>query len=296
MINRRRFLAISAAALATPAAARSIHWQGYAMGAEVSLTLDATPEDAQIAISRVERLLKRCEEMFSLYDPNSVLSELNKTGLLRNPPREMLDLLRICGQAHRVTKGLFDPTVQPLWAALRQGGDVNDARSLIGWERVSITAERIRLDNGQALTLNGIAQGYATDLVAHALKQAGWSSVLVNIGEFYAGGRPWTMGIADPLHGLVETVALKNRAVATSSPGAMYLEGTQSHILNPDGQDPALWSTVSVTANTTTWADALSTAFCHANAAEISRTLTRSPDNPTAICVQTDGTIQSVKT
>jgi thiamine biosynthesis lipoprotein len=39
---------------------------------------------------------------------------------------------------------------------------------------------------GQALTFNGIAQGFATDLVVGELQAAGAEKVLANIGE-YAG-------------------------------------------------------------------------------------------------------------
>ncbi len=290
MITRRRFLAISAAALALPARAGPVRWQGYAMGAEVSLTLEAPEAQAKAALQEVRAILREIEALFSLYEPSSRLSQLNATGRLERPAARFTELLDLCDQAHRLTNGRFDPTVQPLWQALAQGKDPDPARRLIGWDRVSIGLQAITLAPGQALTLNGIAQGYATDLVSAALKRAGLPRVLVNIGEFTGWGRDWQVGVADPTHGLVARQSLNTRALATSSPGAMPLGQNQSHILDPLGQAPQ-WSTVSVEADTASIADALSTAFCHAGRDEIKATLRATPGHPKALCVAPSGTL-----
>ncbi len=307
MMTRRRFLAISAAALAGPAAgaaalgamaqgaAPPIRWQGHAMGAEISLSLDADISVARPAIRAVRDLIERCEMQFSLYRPQSALSRLNHDGHLSAPAEPFHRLLRLCDDMHRLTNGRFDPSIQPLWSALAQGGDANAARQAIGWRRVRITPAHISLGRGQALTLNGIAQGFATDLVAQTLRDAGLSRVLVNIGEFHAGGRPWTLGISDPVHGLVAVRNLRNRAIATSSPGAMHLSAGQPHILNPRGADAPLWSTISVEAAEASIADALSTAFCHAPAQEIANMLRMAPGTPEAICVAADGSIHRIR-
>ena len=293
MMNRRRFLAISAAALATPAQARPIHWQGYALGAEVRLTLEGDPDLAQNAIVHVRSILERCETLFSLYRPDSTLAQLNRTGFLSDPDPDFHALLVVSDTAYKLTGGFFDPTVQPLWTA-RTSQEIKVAQRLVGWDRVRITRYRIQLDQGQSLTLNGIAQGYATDLVARALRQAGWTKVLVNVGEFHAGGRTWTLGVSDPMHGLVETIQLQDRAVATSSPTVSQSRSGGPHILDPNGARAPQWSTVSVQSSNATIADALSTAFCYANKAEIRTVLSRTDDETTALCVNRNGTVNTL--
>ncbi len=291
MITRRRFLTISAAACATPAMAAPYRWQGIAMGAEIGLTLDAPAALAQPAIRKVRALLSNCERLFSLYDPQSTLSRLNRDGQLSDPAPEFHRLLSHCDQMHAITDGHFDPTVQPLWMALAKGRDSDAARQLIGWDRVTVSPRKITLDSGQNLTLNGIAQGFATDLVAQALRQAGLTRVLVNIGEFHAGGRAWRLGISDPVHGLVATRELTDRAIATSSPGALDLGQGTSHILNPLGHITPQWSTISVEADNATVADALSTAFCHMSRAAILKALRAAPGGPKALCVMRNGQV-----
>jgi thiamine biosynthesis lipoprotein len=268
MITRRRFLAISAAALALPARAEPVRWRGYAMGAEVSLTLEAPEDQAKAALEKVRAILRDTEALFSLYAPSSRLSQLNATGRLDQPSAGFTELLKMCNQAHSLTTGRFDPTVQPLWQALAQGRNPDPAKRLIGWQRVRHSKTQVTLAPGQALTFNGIAQGYATDLVSAALKRAGLTRVLVNIGEYHGTGRDWQIGVADPSHGRPD----------------------QTHILDPLGQAPK-WSTVSVEADTAAMADALSTAFCHASPDEITATLRATPGHPKALCVAPSGTL-----
>jgi thiamine biosynthesis lipoprotein len=181
----------------------------------------------------------------------------------------------VADAVHAATDGRFDPTVQPLWRALAEGRDTHAARAALGWGRVRHGPDVITLGAGQALTFNGIAQGYATDRVQAILRAHGFDRTLVNIGEFAGDGGPWRLGVADPDFGIVLTRSLHSGAMATSSPRAMQI-GAEGHILAPDGAAPH-WSTVSVEADTAALADASSTALCMADRAAIARIKPRLP-------------------
>lgn len=259
-MNRRRFLAISAAALtAAPARAETARWRGRALGAEAEITLRGPGESTDRALAAARVALARAEALFSLYDPESALSRLNRDGALTAPPPELTAILHLSDEIHRATEGRFDPTVQPLWRALATGGDAAQAQRLIGWDRVRL-GDPLHLGPGQALTLNGVAQGFATDMVSAALAAEGFSETLVNIGEFRAGDGDWRIGVSDPAAGIVRVARLSRGAIATSSPFADRVAGG-AHILGPRGEAPR-WSTVSVEAETAALADALSTALC----------------------------------
>lgn len=264
-MNRRRFLTISAAFAATPALAQSHSWQGRAFGAEVAIRLSGPTERVQPALHQARRIIIQMEQRFSLFQPTSELVRLNRQGYLR-PSATFAALFGIADTAHRITGGLFDPSVQPLWQALAAGDDPAGARALIGWDRLSFDTGTIRLAPGQALTFNGIAQGFATDAVADAFAGAGFENALVNIGEFRATGGDWRLALEDPQHGLLATRRLKQGAIATSSPLATPLGGG-GHILHPT-RTPR-WSTVSVEADRAAIADALSTGLVFADNALI---------------------------
>jgi thiamine biosynthesis lipoprotein len=278
-VNRRRFLTLTAAALSSlPGHAETLtEWQGTGLGTALSLRLlGAAPHHARQVFVRVEAEVKRIESLASLHR-DSALTRLNRDGHLAWPSPDLLELLALAGQLHTTTSGAFDPTVQPLWLALASGTDTAKARMLIGWDRIRLSPAEIRLDRGQSLTLNGIAQGWAADRIADVLRAQGFTEALIDIGEIAAlGTESWPILITGPDGTKLEEARLTNRALATSSPRGTLVNG-QPHILGPQGQLP-LWQTVSVSAPSATVADALSTAFCLMDRPAIDRALRAFPD------------------
>jgi len=263
VINRRRFLAITAASMALPHIALSspVEWRDYAFGAEVSVKLYGAVENASAALNEIKQTLVDLEKQFSLYDPGSRLSSLNHNGSLVMSD-DFAQLVNLADIAHQRTNGLFDPTVQAIFEAKLQGAtDLNAVP--VGWSRVRFNEDRIRLPKlGMALTFNGIAQGFATDKVRQILDVYGFTQSLVNIGEYSAGDRNARIGIADATGQVFEVTELRNQAIATSSPAGYRFTDGSGHILHPQSPptDP-LWDTVSVTADEAVFADAYSTAL-----------------------------------
>lgn len=243
-VGRRRFLAISAAALCSPRAAMATTWSGYGFGADISITLRGPSEITRPALIEARKTLEHIEKLFSLYDAASTLSELNASGRLTSPAPDFLHLMHASQAAYATTEGLFDPTVQTLWQA-RAEGKIHPTQH--DWREVRFSPDAIKLSDGQTLTFNGIAQGYATDRVAAVLAAHGLTEALANIGEFKALGGPWRLGVCDPDFGLLATRTLTGTAIATSSPPALRIAG-ESHIMHRT-QRPK-WSTVSVEAAT----------------------------------------------
>lgn len=272
MLTRRRFIAISAALAPSMALAQKsdLHVEtGIALGAKVTLRLQhpEAPQLAALAMAEIRRL----EQVFSLYLPDSALVRLNREGQLGEPPFELLECLAVAGAVHTASAGRFDPTVQPLWQAealAREAGaslsdpDRTAAAALIDWSSVRLEPEAITFRPGMALTLNGIAQGYIADRVAALLAEHGLTRALIDTGEMVAlpdGGWPVHLDAGGGLD-------LRNRALATSAPLGMTFggDGVTSHILDPRTARPvaSAWRTVSISAPSAALADALSTAAC----------------------------------
>lgn len=290
-LSRRRFLTISAACAAFPASAKpalAAHWRGVALGAEASLRLEGLTDDqAAPVIAAVEAEMNRLEDIFSLYRPHSELGRLNRDGHLSDPAPELLSVLSLCAALHDATGGAFDPTVQPLWSALATGASpekTDAARRSVGWTRVTVQADVIRLPQPgvSALTLNGIAQGAITDRISALLTAHGLRDVLVNMGEIAAlgqrgDGQAWQVGLAGPGGKVHKSIELRDRAVATSDARSVMLTGNQGHILNPAG-GPHPAHIVSVSAPIAALADGLSTALCALPKTEIDAVLGSFPD------------------
>ncbi len=285
-LTRRRvlgLLATSAAVLRSPMALTEVpvtRWRGYALGAEAALTIrhpDRTR--AGRAIEDCVAEIGRIEQVFSLYRRDSALTALNRAGALDDPPAALVDVLLFAARMSRVSDGAFDVTVQPLWEAFaRQHGNpallalaLERARPLTGWRQLAVGSDRLAFDQpGMAATLNGIAQGYATDRIADRLRAHGFEHVLVDLGEFSAAGyraegEPWRIGVGWPDgNGLATVLGLSDQAIATSSPLATAFDrdARNHHLFDPrTGRSARSWASVSVIAPTAMRADALSTAI-----------------------------------
>ena len=321
-LSRRRFLEIIAAtsvsglamlrAQAAPDSGTLQRWDGEALGADASISLAGLePRVASDLLRTCRDEIVRLEEVFSLYSETSALSRLNARGFLANPPVELTDLLDTCRRIFELSKGGFDPTIQPLWRLYAEtygdprsprapaNGEVAARLSLIGFGTVSWNRQRVTFGRpGMAMTLNGIAQGAITDRITTVLRQGGATHALVNVGEYsglghHPEGRPWQVGIQDPRNadGVADLVDLVDQCVATSGAyGGRFGDSGLNHIIDPrTGRSPERYLSVSVRHKSATLADGLSTAFSFLSESEIA-TVSSRVGGVTAILIRADGT------
>ena len=263
------------------AAAPALHWQRRTLlGFGTTLSLHAAHEDERTlerALDAALALLRRIEAQMSLFEPASALSVLNRERVLRAPPAELLQVLRIAQAVSRASGGAFDATVQPLWQAfeaahresrLPDARAVAAARARVDWRALQVAPDALRLLRpGMDVTLNGIAQGYTADRVRGVLVQHGIRHALVDAGEFAPLGdnprlEPWTLGIADPRdeQALLARLFSDGRCVATSADNqtSFSADRRHHHIFDPHtGYSPPALAAVTVVAPSGALADAL---------------------------------------
>ena len=321
--NRRRFLVLSAGGLGAAAlgvaasenfwAALPIHRRTtFALGSQVAIT--ARHRSAAITSAAIDAAfaeLALVERLMNIYRADSQLSTLNRDGRLSNPHPHFVAVLQHAQQTARATRGAFDVTVQPLWevfAAAAQESRLPDlaavasARQSVDWRQITIDRDCIRLLHPKTkITLNGIAQGFATDRVLAVLRDYGIEHALINAGELNSLGQsergdPWRIGIQHPREpdahiGLAD---LDGRALATSGDyeTKFTADARHNHILDPrTGFSPTELASVSILAPTAMQADALSTA-CFVLGPENSLALLRdTPHTDAFFVLKSDETI-----
>lgn len=316
--SRRRFLflvggagGLAALGLACKNSNRlkSVTRTSWALGANVSLTaLHEDRRTAEAAIDDAFVELERIEEAMSLYRPHSQLCRLNREGVLENPDPYLVEVLRAAASAGERSGGAFDATVQPLWklyADAKKDGRlpgteaVRQATARVDWRKVDVAPDRIRFrGDGMAVTLNGIAQGFAADRVRAALQARGVRHALADTGEFGSLGRkedgtPWTVGIQHPRRpdAYLALAALEDRFLSTSGDYATSFSDDfrHNHIFDPrTGFSPTEFSSVTVLARTGMEADAL-TKVLFVGGAGRGLDLVRSVPGADALCVLKDG-------
>jgi thiamine biosynthesis lipoprotein len=325
-LGRRRFLYLIAggasAGLASsllrdgdesePKSGRELHRvrrSSWALGSTVTMTALHDDEAAgKTAIDAAFHELELVEALMSIYRPESQLSRLNRDRVLLDPHPYFIEVLQAARTMSRRTDGAFDLTIQPLWdlyASAQQTGElpsaaaIREARALVDWRRVEIGSSQVRLHrDGTAITLNGIAQGFAADRVTATLRAHGVRHALIDTGEISAWGAKqkgdaWTIGIQHPreVDSYVSLAKLAGRCLATSGDYATTFSSDfkHHHLLDPrTGQSPEELSSVSIAAKTALQADAMSTAAL-VMGAEVGLELVKQTPGADAMFVSKDG-------
>lgn len=187
--------------------------------------------------------------------------------------------------AARETGGALDITLRPLSVAWGFQGDgtpqvpeVEELRALrrhVGMHRLERAADGQSLrkrDPRVEIDLSAVAKGYAVDVLADLLREAGVENFLVEIGGevFARGARPdgdaWRVAVDTPDAEMAQSLTLSGLAVATSGDYRNFFEidgRRYAHVLHPlTGRPPDNGTAAAtVVAPTAMAADALATAF-----------------------------------
>ncbi|MCX7857597.1 MAG: FAD:protein FMN transferase [Deltaproteobacteria bacterium] len=234
-------------------------------------------EAVEVAFEEMERLTK----IFSRFDPDSPIFVLNKNGCLREIHPELQQLFKEARELNLLTNGYFDVTVKPILDLLSAKGngdssipftDIHEILSNIGMEKIIFRKEEILFSKkGMGITFDGIAKGFIAEKAIEKLKKIGVSSALINAGGDIQvigdkGGRPWKIGVRDPLKSerIIETVYLKEGSIATSGSYENYFDedGKLHHLIDPkSGVSPNRFLSTTVIHPSLTVADALATAL-----------------------------------
>jgi len=250
----------------------------FAMDTPVTLT--AYGSNAVSGLAAARQAIAALEDEVSVTRPHSAVARLNAGGALPDGGTvgPLLDLAFAVGQE---TGGAFDPTLYPLvraWGFTTGTQRVpasDELKSLLkytGAERVVRANGTLRLRHGSMIDLGGIGKGWASDAAVEALKAAGVTSAVVNLGGNVRtlgtrpGGGAWRIGVRDPEGGLLGVLQTGEGAVVTSGSYERYFERMGQrywHILDPKTGGPARSGVVSVTVVGPSGArcDALSTAL-----------------------------------
>jgi thiamine biosynthesis lipoprotein len=259
------------------------------MGTLAKLT--AFAPDRATAVRAIDAGFERLGDVNALMSDYVADSEIGRLNALAandslSVSEETLTCLEKAAEVSRLSGGAFDVTCRPLvqlWkrAAKEKRLPEEEAIALalgrVGWEKLEIDpVQRVVTPRmaGLQVDLGGIAKGYALDLAARAMLDAGATHVLVDVGgDVLAkggrpGGEPWRMGVRHPFRPgrvVFRTLAIRDGAVATSGNQERYTEirgKRYSHIVDPRSGWPAEQApSVTVVAPDGITADAWATVF-----------------------------------
>jgi FAD:protein FMN transferase len=258
------------------------------MGTLVEIALkQSDAEKSRHAVDLAFDEIKRIENLFSSYLPDSDISRLNRSAGegWETLSSETIEVLKRAQYWSEWSQGAFDITVGPavaLWKfdeaqpTLPSSEQIDLAVGLIDYRDIQIKESQARLARkGMSVQLGAIGKGYAVDRAIKILQEEGISDAFVNAGgDLKSIGMrspevAWKIGLQHPRYPdkMIGAFSLSKRAIATSGDYQKYfIQGGHRyhHILNPKTGRPAEESGVisaTVLANSVMDADAIATAL-----------------------------------
>ena len=253
-----------------------------ALGTHVDITaISHSQMQAEDAVAAAFDAVKRYESLFTRYNNQSHVCELNAEGRVDHIDPELAAILTKCAFYHHETRGAFDITVKPCIDLFKSCSDqgrhptdseIAEVMKFVGANRLHLEGNRLTIPEGMGITLDGVAPGFIADRVAELLQNHGITDYLVNAGgEIRTSGMPihgesWRIAVQDPKHhgDYPGFIALNQGAVSTSGSYEIYYgqDRVFHHIVDAHtGKSPNTSVSVTVTAPTAIEADILSTAL-----------------------------------
>lgn len=233
-----------------------------AMNTDCMAILNAQDEGAaEVAAANVEYVVRDYERMFSRFQAESDLSQLNASTERRVAVSwPLADILARALGYSRLTDGVFDPLILndlealgydksfELLAAAQPGEARRPSSVMTASFDVDVADGTVTRPFGARIDLGGIAKGAAADAAAATL--ASFPGGLVDLGgDIRAFGQPidapqWIVAVQDPGSdaGVLDTLLIGDGAVATSS--VVKRRWTRDgenvhHIIDPRTKRPA---------------------------------------------------------
>ena len=254
----------------------------------------------------IEVELKKVDSVFSAFNPNSVISRINRNDTTVVLNDWFIKLFKKSEEVSQESDGAFDITVAPLvnaWGfGFRKSEDevnqsvIDSLLKIVGYKTVHLENNRIVKENKQTmLDASAVAKGYACDIITTLLEAKGIKNYLVEIGgELRAGGvnqkgECWAIGIKEPTENsgnrefIRQKIRLCEGGLATSGnySNFYYKNGKKyAHTIHPKTGYPELNNllSVSVIAPDCMTADAYATAFMVSGVEKSKEILQRHPE------------------
>lgn len=253
---------------------------------DTTITISVVGNNETHALEVIDNAFEKMyyvDEIMNNYDNDSEIAVLNKESAVYDADQELIYVINRSKYYSEVSGGAFDISIQPilsLWASKYSPGgtyldptpeEINETLELVNHSAIVVEGNNIILEEDMAITLGGVAKGYAVDLAIDSMMNDGITSGFVNAGGDgrYIGTKPdgsmWRVGLQNPekSEDAVTIMDIQDMAVATSGNYERYFSDAAkvSHIADPrTGYSSQNLISATVITDTAMDADALATA------------------------------------
>ncbi len=215
---------------------------------------------AELLLDEIERRLQLQRDQWHAWE-DSDLTRFNadlRQHASAEIPISLAQLLKLSGEYHDATSGLFNPALGKLIAAYGFHGAAIDMATVADIQRNVPTMLDLKIEGKVAhssnphlqIDLGGIAKGHAVGLISRYLDANGIDHYIVNAGGDMAisgsrFGRPWRIGIQNPFApGVVASLEItgKHNLFTSGNYQRQYWQGGERahHIIDPRSGQPSI--------------------------------------------------------
>lgn len=192
------------------------------------------------------------ESNYSRFIDDSIISILNRTGIIERPSKELLEILSLGITYFKSTTGIFDFSLGRESAlrgydtqySLNYSPKLDNVKTVIKEDidqYIHMSSKRVEL-NDCSIDIGGYGKGYLIDKITRLIIESGYESFLINGGgDIYAtshNGLPIEIHLEDPFNpgNYFAKAQLLNVALCASSPVLRRWfvdDATVSHLIDP---------------------------------------------------------------
>ena len=219
---------------------------------------------AKLCIQAAVEEIRRIEKLLTTFNESSQTNLVNRNAGIKpvKVDKEVFDLIRRSKKISELTQGAFDITYgsidkrfwnfDPTMTCLPDRQTAKNLVRLINYKNVVLDQNNLTVflkEKGMRIGFGGIGKGYAAEKAKLLLKEMGIENGIVNAaGDLTAwgyqpGGKPWTIGIADPnvTRNAFSYLEITNTSIATSGNYEKFvlIDGKKySHTIDPKSGYP----------------------------------------------------------
>ena len=145
-------------------------------------SLDDRPLDDSVR-SELRAYAGRFDQAYSRFLEGSLITRLNTTGELADPPGELVDMLRFCEDMYRASDGAFNISVggrlhELGYGSRAQAGKIYDDP----WQEIHYDNALVTIPRDMTLDTGGYGKGWLIDAFADLLRGHGYRHFIINGG------------------------------------------------------------------------------------------------------------------
>ncbi|HVK49289.1 MAG TPA: FAD:protein FMN transferase [Pseudobacter sp.] len=255
-----------------PSEKRPWRLSGFAQGTTWHITYYAV--DSSINQHSIDSILQSLDSSLSIYKPYSLISRFNQATDSIVTDIHLRNVISASLQTWKATGGIFDITIQPVTQAwgfgpikvteLPDSLTISNLMHCVDSRYLSMKGTVLfKQKPCVRLDVNGIAQGYSSDVLAAFVESKGVTDYMIELGgeirlkgKKYPGALPIRIGIEGPVESefqpqmLHKVISPPDGAITTSGSYRKFVQSggqTLSHIIDGRTGFPAKNELISVT-------------------------------------------------